>query len=152
MTDTERPDPFNNLHLPTSPTIADLPDENLETSDIADPGEKRMLYRWAIERLLTNPSERFIKEMREIPGTSYEDEEWERFIRAFRKSPIENGSVLKELPDLTPEDINLDAFMSILLKSLLTIDQGDILIPSVESTLPLGNPEPPFDVSDVIFG
>lgn len=149
---TKRPNPFSVLKLPTEALNRDIVDKGQELSDLAENDTEKMLCRWAMERLLTNPSERLIYELFEIPGTQYENEAWERFERRFRRNPLDRSVLLKDTTQPAVGDINIPSLISLIVQGLIPNEKGDAAIVIKGSPFRAGSDKSPIEVQDAIFG
>ena len=82
----DKPNPFQTLGLPTDATNEEIVARGQELCDLAESEEQRLLYRSAMEQLLTKAEMRLQYELFEIPGAEYEDRDWEHFARAHRRT------------------------------------------------------------------
>jgi hypothetical protein len=149
---SNKPNPFKVLHLPTDSSNTDIVERGQELSDLAETEEKRMLCRWAMERLLTNPSERLMFEIFEIPGTRYEDDNWERFRRRYRRNPIDLTAIVREFPPPGVKDIDMKELISLFTDGMTHIEKGDVIVALKGSPFRSNKLAPPLEVRDVIFG
>src|SRR4051794_20543105 len=85
----DKPNPFQVLGLPTDASEAAIAERAEELSDLAPTDEARRLHRWARERVITHPGTRLEYEIFEVPGTRYEDRDWEQFVKRHRRNPVD---------------------------------------------------------------
>jgi hypothetical protein len=146
--------PFQILGLPTDATTREITEHGEELCATAEPDEQ-LLYRRAVEELITHPFVRLQHELYEVPGTGYADEAWESFLRKHKRNPIRRASA--ELEDVAPpsvQDFNPAALMELLLDGLLTTPEVEIT-PAMLTGPWRSDPDPlsaPLEVQDVIFG
>lgn len=152
MIETDKPNPFQILELPTNATRNQIAERGGEKCDLAETNEQRLLYRWAMEQLITNPDTRLEYELFEMPDTEYKDEEWERFVKAHRRNPVDLAALIKEIPPPRLEDFDLAALIQIILDGILIVPEADIKIAVDNSPFRAGIGVPPLEVRDVIFG
>jgi hypothetical protein len=148
----EKPNPFKVLGLPTDAVNKSIVEKGRELKQFAESEEMTQLYRNAIEALITHPATRLEFELFEVPGTKYEDPDWERFIRSFRRNPVDMAALAKEASPLGIGDFNLEAVIGILLDSMLTMNRADIRTAVEHLPYKAGKGMPPLEVRDVIFG
>jgi Asp-tRNA(Asn)/Glu-tRNA(Gln) amidotransferase A subunit family amidase len=148
-----KPNPFQVLRLPTSATTKEITERGEELSATAEPDEQ-LLYRWAVEELITHPSVRLLHELYEVPDTNYEDQDWENFLRKYKRNPIRRATALEPGLPQTLEDFNPGALMELLLDGLLAVPEVEITPAMLaEPWQPDPDPkDPPLEVQDVIFG
>lgn len=152
MIETEKPNPFQLLELPTDATKEEIVERGQELCELAETDEQRLLYRWAMEKLITHPSTRLEYELFEIPSTEYEDPEWNRFARTHRKNPVNLTALAKETKHPQLSDFDMAALIGLLLDGLLNVPKGDIRAVLENSPFEAGYGPPPLEVRDVIFG
>src|SRR5262249_26386723 len=128
------------------------------------------LYRWAVEELITHPLTRLLHELYETPGTAYEDQDWENFLRKYKRNPGRRTEVAGQAQGTTPSarptestegvsppglaDFDFSALMELLLDGLLTVPDLEIT-PAMLAKPWQPDPDPdkpPLEVRDVIFG
>lgn len=164
MFKTGKPNPFQVLRLPTSATTKEITERGDELSVIAEPDDQP-LYRWAVEELITHPLTRLRHELYEAPATDYEDQDWENFLRKYKRNPSRRGdlagqvqgtlpTVMEDVPLPELADFDCGALMELLLDGLLTVPEVEITPALLESPWqPDPEPDkPPLEVRDVIFG
>ncbi len=117
--------PFQTLKLSTQVTKEDIVARKQELSATAEP-EEQELYRQATEQLIAHPLRRLEHELFEAPGTCYEDQEWERFMRLFRRKPV-HPEFFDEVSVLGLDETNLSAFLQHLLDVMLSLPEGNQL-------------------------
>ena len=147
--------PFQMLGLPTGATIREITERGDDLCATAEPGEQ-LMYRQAVEELITHPFTRLLHELYEVPGTDYVDEEWESFLRKHKRNPLRRATVeLEEVAPLTLQDFNLGALLELLLDGLLTLPEDPGIMPAMLAEPWRPDPDPldaPLEVQDVIFG
>ena len=152
MIQSDKPNPFQVLGLPTSATTEEVVERGQSLVDLAATDEQARLYRWAMEQLMANPATRLEYELFEAPAAEYEDAEWERFARAHKKNPVDASALARELTPPTLDDFDLAALARLFLDHLLAAPPGDIG-PVLDN--PPFDPELspfPLEVRDVLFG
>ena len=152
MIESDKPNPFQVLGLPTNATMKEVVERGQEVDQEAETEEARLLCRWAVEQLRTNPHTRLEYELFEIPATQYEDQEWDNFARANKINPVNLASLAREAAPARLEDFNLHSLIELLLDGLLTIPVADIALIADSSPFLPGYGPPPLEVRDVIFG
>jgi hypothetical protein len=152
MISNEKSNPFQVLGLPTNATNEDIVARGQEFCDLAETDEKRQLYRWAVEELITKSVTRLEYELFEIPGARYENPEWDRFVKRNKKNPIDLNALIKETLDPGLEDFNMAALIKLLLEGLLTPPKADIKVAVEKSPFQPDWGPPPLEVRNVIFG
>jgi len=163
MYKTGKPNPFQILRLPTNATTKEITERGDELSVIAEPDDQP-LYRWAVEELITHPLTRLLHELYEVPETDYEDQDWESFLRKYKRNPSRRVNVAGQMPStiLTPTedaalpnlaDFDFGALMELLLDGLLAVPEVEITPAMLDSPWqPDPDPnKPPLEVRDVIF-
>jgi hypothetical protein len=152
MIPIEKPNPFKVLELPTDVVNKTIVEKGRELTELAESEEVNLQYRSAIEELITHPMTRLEFELFEIPETKYEDPEWERFVRSFRRNPVNLNSLAKEVSPPGINDFNMEAIISIFLDSMIAIKRADVKAAVERLPFKAGNGMPPLEVRDVIFG
>jgi hypothetical protein len=152
MIDPDKPNPFQILGLSTDATNEEIVSRGQELDIIAETDDQRLLYRWAIEQLLTRPLTRLEYELFEVPDARYEDPEWEAFARAHRRNPVDLASLVKDARSPTLDDFDLAALFGLLLRDMLAVGEADIRTAVEGSPFQPGYGPPPLEVKDVIFG
>lgn len=148
---TDKPNPFCVLALPTDATRAEIVARGQELYDTAETKEQGLLYRWAMEQLITNPRTRLEYELFELPSTQYEDPEWEIFLRMHKRKPVDLAALTRDIPPPSLEDINMAAVMELFLDSMLSIAEPDIRI-AIDGSPYTPINQLPMEVCDVLFG
>lgn len=148
----DKQNPFHILKLPTDATNEEIVERGQELCELAESEEQRMLFRWAIEQLITKPATRLEYELFEIPNTKYEDSEWNRFIRKHRRNPINLAELAKENPTPCLKDYNLANLVQLIIDGMLKVQQPDIKCIIDKSPFKPDIGSPPLEVKDVIFG
>ncbi|MCD6486970.1 MAG: hypothetical protein J7K35_06570 [Syntrophobacterales bacterium] len=152
MISNDKPNPFQVLALPTNATNQDIVERGQELCDLAESDEQRLLYRWAIEQLITKSITRLEYELYEIPDTKYENSEWEHFTRFNKRNPVKIAALAKEIPPPSVDDFNMPEVVMLLLDALLKVPGPDIKTAVDNSPFKPGIGSPPLEVRDVIFG
>lgn len=152
MITIEKPNPFKVLKLPTDATNKDIVARGQELCELAETDKQRLLYRDAIQELITHPLTRLEYELFEIPCARYEDSEWERFSREHRRNPIDLSALASEGPPPSLQDFDLEALINLLLDGLLTVQRADIRVAIENPPFNIGCGLPSLEVRDVIFG
>ncbi len=152
MISSEKPNPFKVLGLPADAGNEDIVERSQELVDLGGTDEKAQLYRWAVEELITKSITRLEYELFEIPGTRYENLEWETFTRKNKENPVNLNALIEETSIPSLRDFDMAALIRLFLDGLLTLPDVDIKA-AVES-LPFQPDKgpPPLEVRDVIFG
>jgi len=148
----DKPNPFSILALPTDASEADIAQRAQELSDLADTDEERLLYRWAREQVITHPRTRLEYEVFEVPGTEYDDAEWERFERRYRRNPIDLQADAAATSPPTAADFDLAALIRILLDGLLAVPAPDLGPLLASPPVGPGQGPPSVEARDVVFG
>lgn len=154
MVERGKPNPFQVLGLPTDAKKADIVARGRELVDFAETEEQRLLYREAIQQLITNPSTRLQHELFEVPDAHYENEDpvWDSFAKTYGRKPVDLKALVKDTAPANLEDFDLAALIRLFLDGLLTMPEADIMTAIDSSPLPPGYGPPPLEVRDVIFG
>lgn len=148
----DKPNPFLVLGLPTDATTEEVSARGQERVETVDSDDERQLCRWAMEQLLTNPTTRLEYELFEVPGAQYEDPDWDRFVRSYRKNPVDTAALARESPPPQVTDFDLGVLTRVFLDYLLAVPPGD-LSPAIDH--PPYDPDLsplPLEVRDVLFG
>jgi hypothetical protein len=148
----EKPNPFRVLKLPTDSTNKDIVAQGKELRETAETKGQELLYRTAIEEIITNPITRLEYELFEVPGANYDNSDWERFARVHKRNPIDLSALANEVSPPGILDFNLEALINMLLDGILTVQRADIRIAVENSPFKVGYGLPPMGVRDVIFG
>ena len=152
MNNYDKLNPFQILKLPTYASYREIVERGQELSDLAESEEQRLLYRWAINELTLKPMTRLKYELTELPGTQYEDDNWERFLRLNRKNPVNIHTLVQNTSVPEIADINISAIVHLILKRML--QSPEVEVSQIITHCPF-NPKighPPLEVRDVIFG
>jgi hypothetical protein len=152
MISIDKPNPFSLLGLPTNASSNDIVERGQELVELAENEETRLLYRWAMEQLITNTTTRLEYELFEFPATAYDDSEWQRFVRSHTANPVDLAALASATTAPRPEDFNqvlllrwvADSLMAAPPASLAAVLEGVPFDPGFGSV--------PLEVSDVIFG
>lgn len=148
---SDKPNPFRVLALPTNATRAETVARGQELYDTAETREQGLLYRWAMEQLITHPHTRLEHELFELPFTQYEDVDWERFVRLQKRKPVELGALTRDLPPPNIDDIDMAAVLWLFLDSHLELGEPDIHA-AIDGAPYMPVYQLPLEVRDVIFG
>lgn len=152
MISTDKPNPFAVLGLSTTASQEEIVTRGQELCDLAENDEQRLLYRWAMEQLITHPNTRLGYELFEPPDAQYEDREWEKFARDFRRNPIDLSTLTRDVAPPKVADFDLPGIASLLLDDLLEFSDVDLRTAIDHCPFPPGHGPPPLEVRDVIFG
>jgi hypothetical protein len=147
----DKPNPFFVLALSTDATKAEIVARGQELYETAETKEQGLLYRWAMEQLITKPRTRLEYELFELPSTQYEDSEWESFIRMHRRKPIDLVALAQDIPAPGIDDINMGAVMQLFLDSMLTVTEPDIRV-AIDGSPYMPVYQLSMEVKDVLFG
>lgn len=152
MTPTDKPNPFQILRLPTVATREEIVERGQELCDLAESDDDRLLCRWAMEELITNPLRRLEYELFELPGAVYENAEWERFCRNHKRNPVQPESLAKSSAPLAVSDFDIGALLGLAVDGLLELPESDpdAAIRHLPFEIPYG--PCPLEVTDVLFG
>lgn len=126
MINSEEPNPFRILMLPTNATLAEITSREEDLLLIARDEEQERQIRWASEQLKANPRVRLEYELFELPDTSYEDETWETFARLHRRRPGDATDLTQEAPTPGLEDLDLTALTRLLLEDLTSAPEANL--------------------------
>jgi hypothetical protein len=148
----DKPNPFEVMGLPTSASERDIADRVQELYDLAETDEKRQLYRWAREAIITHPLTRLKYEVFEVPGAEYQHAQWERFEGRYGRNPIDLRALVASAGPPAVADFDLPALIEILLDGLLDVPEPDIAIVVADPPIKAGLGPLPVEVRDVIFG
>lgn len=151
MIENDKPNPFEVLGLPTDATNKVVIERTKELSSGLEP-EEQLLCRWAREQLITHPFTRLAYELFEVPGTQYEDAEWETFAEKYKRNPIKRAATVEEVPLLCLEDFNLSALIQHVLDGLLAVPEVNLTPDKLDSPFQPNYDALPLEVQDVIFG
>lgn len=147
----DKPNPFLALALPTDATKAEIVARGQELYEMAESKDAGLLFRWAMEQLITNPRTRLAYELCEMPDTRYEDQAWERFVRVHKRKPVDLEALTRDLPPPSIDDIDMAAVMRLLLDSMLTVNKPDIRV-AIDGSPYMPVYQLPMEVRDVLFG
>lgn len=150
--ETDKPNPFHILGLPTDATNEDIVECGQELCELAESKEQALLYRWAIEQLITKPEIRLEHELYEVPSAKYEDADWSLFVRRHKRNPVNLSELIKMSPPPQLEDFNLVNLIQLILNAMMRVEEPDIkpVIGKIFTETNMGTP--PLEVRDVIFG
>jgi hypothetical protein len=148
----DKPNPFRILGLPTNAGNDEIVSHGRELYETVDTDEKRLLIRWAMEQLITHPLTRLEYELFEVPGTQYDDSDWERFLRNHRRNPIDVAALARKAPQPRPEDFDLGKLPQMILEDLLSLPPVDVSAALDHAPFEAGFGPPPLEVRDVLFG
>jgi hypothetical protein len=152
MISSEKPNPFKVLGLPTDATNEDIVERGQELGDLGGTDEEMQLYRWAVEQLITKSITRLEYELFEIPGTRYDNPEWETFTEENDRNPVNLNALIKETSKPSLRDFDMAALIRLFLDGLLTFPDLDIKAAVENLPFQPDNGPPPLEVRDVIFG
>jgi len=148
---TDKPNPFVVLALSADATRAEIVARGQELYDTAETKEQGLLYRWAMEQLITNSRTRLGYELFELPATQYEDPAWESFVRVHKRKPVDLATLAQGIPPPSVDDIDMAAVMRLLLDSMLTVNKPDIRV-AIDGSPYMPVYLLPMEVRDVLFG
>ncbi len=152
MIEIDKPNPFQILELPVHATNQEVVECGQELMDLAETEEKRRLFRWAMEQLITKPLTRLEYELYECPGSEYSDNDWEHFVKMNKRNPIDIHELAKQIspPDIT--DFDLAALIEFWVDGMLQVEKPDIRIAIQNTPFKPEIGPPPLEIKDVIFG
>lgn len=151
MSEPNIQNPFFILGLPTDATKGDITQraEELYQTDTIE--EKRQSYQWAKEQLITNPRTRLIHELYEMPNTSYDNLEWENFLRKYRHVPVSPEKLSNNAHPISSEQINMEVLLQLLIDVLVNTPDADAATMNKASSSP-SKLTSTLEVHDVLFG
>lgn len=126
MIDTDKPNPFAVLKLPTNATLAEIVSQAEELHLLAETKEETLLIRWAAEQLRTNQRTRLEYELFEMPEARYTDDSWETFARQYRRRETGLPAQIQDASAPGPEDLDLAALAELHLDQLLLHSEPDL--------------------------
>ena len=148
----DKPNPFRALELPTDAANEDVVARGQERIDLAESDEQRLLYRWAMEQLITHPDTRLAYELFEVPEARYQDrEDWERFARRHRRCPVDAAALSDTAEPVRLDDFDLAALVRLCLEGWLEPPPLDLTAALQAAPEPDLGP-PPLEIGDVLFG
>ncbi len=143
--------PFQVLGLPVTATKADIVERHRQLCEVT-PEDQHPPFHQARRDLLTNPDERRMHEVLEIPATEYQERErtWRRFEHRHRRAAVDLTALRHSAQGLRLDDVDLAGVIGLLLDELLTLPEVDIHralaeVPAYE------NPQM-MEIRDVLFG
>ncbi|QBD81480.1 hypothetical protein EPA93_38135 [Ktedonosporobacter rubrisoli] len=147
--DEQKQNPFQILKLSTRATYAEIVERRNELDASATTPEEQLKYRQAFEELMTHQQTRLEHELFELPGTRYEDSQWERFVRRFKTNPVRQKQEVE--PASCLQVIDQGALIEALLTEAQRIPEGNLqaAIENPPFSLRL---EQPLEVRDIIYG
>src|SRR5262249_43127957 len=113
-----KPNPFELLGLATNASNEDIVERGRELMESAETQEQKLLYRWAMEQLITHPLTRLGYEMLEVPDAEYDDEAWSRFAQQYRRPPIDLAAMARDSAPPVADDFNVPRLIGLLLDGL----------------------------------
>lgn len=151
MISIEKPNPFKVLKLPTDATSKSINEKHKELVVLAESEELKIQYDNARSELTKRLETRLQFELFEIPSTKYENVEWERFVRSFKRNPVNFKPLAKNALPPHINDLNLEAIIALLFDSMLAIDRVDTQVALERLSSKSGSSKPPIEVQDAIF-
>jgi len=152
MIETDKPNPFRVLGLPTSADTSDVTERGQELVELAETEQEELRYRWAMEQLITNASTRSEYEIFEVPDADYDRDDWDRFCRSYQRNPVKIKEVVEQQQPPAPEDFDVSALIDLVLEALLEMPQADLKAAVDNSPFEPGIGPLPLEVRDVVFG
>jgi hypothetical protein len=137
--------------LSTHATLAEIVARGEDFYQIAETKEQELLFRWATEQLKTNARTRLEYELFELPDTQYEDEEWENFVRRYRRKPVSLATLARQTVTTGVEDVNVAELLQQFLESELSVAEAD-LQSAIDATPYVPRYTLPLEEWDVICG
>lgn len=147
-----RPNPFHVLALPVDATIEEVVERAHERAELATSDEERHLVVEAQRDLITNPVTRLSHEVLEVPSTAYRDQEWRVFEHRNRRAPVDRAVLTAAATPLRRTDVDVHALVTAVLDTLLRPPVVDVRAALTDPPVRPTPGEPPFEVSDVLFG
>ncbi|HEU5374362.1 MAG TPA: hypothetical protein VFV38_02900 [Ktedonobacteraceae bacterium] len=149
--ETDRPNPFLVLRLATDASKREIIERAQELYDTAESEEKRQLYNWAKEQLISHPEKRLAHELFEYPDTRYDDPLLEQFARRYRNAPISLEKLIEAAEPLSLEQLDMVVALRWLVQSLLEVPEAEMTTALADIPFPV-EVKSPLEVRDVIFG
>ena len=147
-----RPNPFHVLALPVDATTEEVVERSHERAELATSDAERHLVVEAQRELITNPVTRLSHELLEVPSTAYRDQEWRTFEHRNRRAPVDRELLTAAAIPLRRADVDVRALVTSVLDDLLRPPDVDIRPALANPPVRPTRGEPPFEVSDVLFG
>lgn len=147
-----RPNPFHVLALPVDATTEEVVERTQERAELAASDEERHLVVEAQRDLITNPVTRLSHELLEVPSTAYRDQEWRTFEHRNRRAPADRAVLTAAAVPLRRADVDVRALVTAVLDDLLRPPAVDVRPALADPPVRPARGEPPFEVSDVLFG
>lgn len=144
--------PFHVLGLPVTASDEDVARQYNRLCK-ARPDEQSS-YRRAWEELRSNPVTRQAHELLEMPDTDYRgrEDDWRSFERGNRKNPVDLAALAAESFGGGPPGINVLAFVTAVLDSLLQVPDADITALAAHAARLADGATPPVGIADAVFG
>jgi hypothetical protein len=149
---TDKPNPFMVLQLPIDAANEDIVARGQQLSDLADTDDQRVLCRWAMEQLITHPATRLEWELFEVPATEYRNQDWERFMKRHRRSPIDQAALMGDAAPPRIEDFDLARLARLLADAMMAPPEADLAAIVTHAPVAFELGPPPVEVKDVLFG
>jgi hypothetical protein len=147
-----RQNPFHVLGLPIDAGDDDIAERSKELAGLAKTDEERKAVLEARRALITHPDTRRTHELTEAPSTSYRHEEWDTFEHHNRRPPIDRAALDAAAVPLRRTDVDVHALVTSVLDELLHPPAVDIRPAVADPPVRPSRGQPPFGVSDVLFG
>ena len=147
-----RQNPFHVLGLPTDAGDDDIAERSKELAGLAKTDEERKTVLDARRALITHPDTRRTHELLEAPSTSYRQEEWDTFEHHNRRVPVDRAALEAAAIPLRRTDVDVRALVASVLDELLHPPAVDIRPAIADPPVRPSRGQPPFGVSDVLFG
>jgi hypothetical protein len=148
--------PFHVLGLPVTASeeqVARQYERLAKRAGQAEQEQARLRRAW--EDLRTNPLQRGVHELLEMPGTVYREreDEWRGLARENRKNPVDAaGLAMQAAPDLGSVGIDLRAVLELLAISLANQREAIFRDGVAQPPELPGAGAPPLRVADVVIG
>lgn len=118
----------------------------------AEEAQARLRRAW--EDLRTNPLERALHELLEMPDTAYaeREDEWRGLARENRRNPVEAAGLAALAPDPASVDVDLGAVLELLAGALASPREAIVRDAVTQPPSLPGAGVPPLRIADVIVG
>jgi hypothetical protein len=149
VTQTLPQNPFALLRISPRATSQEVIARLREVVDELEDADARVIYRKAVEAINSNPRERLIHSLWEMPGTEYQefDDQWSTFVKAFRANPA--AEALKvQADEFEAQHMAPDALLE-LLAPLLNVSRATAAGPYVLDELETQGLVEPLKLTDV---
>lgn len=116
--------PFALLRVSTQASRQEVVERGKVLIEGTDDDELKIVYRKAVEQIISHPFERLVQAVWEVPDTNYEehDDTWRKFAQPFRSNPVTLNSVYPYTAQFVEENLHPDKLLE-LLSPLLTISR-----------------------------